>query len=561
MADTPTDISQLVRSKLSCELRQHVLAYCGPVAVVACRSLFPFRRLLQSHLASGSRNIVLGTRLAAICIDYGWRQGLEELILADLFPGRTDMSRINIDRLERMSLCAAAVSRFVECYNYICSTDINYRDEAFHNVGHTIVYIGCARSDSPAELRALLRTQRWSGVLALAVKHRASMSHIEELIQHMGQTCSGHLQTELAQSIVQHGRSDLCSWLVELYAARFDNRLAQLALAGGYVDMALFIKQHARTAVVFDTLRPAVAAGQLSTLQWLYEQGARHLGSADINKAAERGHLAVLQFLHTHQLGTLNALTADAAAAGGQMHVLQWLHDVCQLKSTMIGFTGAVRAGHLHVVRWCVTKLGTHFHADAMAMLSLSHGHLEMAQWFNSRRSEPDSPIRTFDGEVARFPLSVLNYGDLLLVQWTNAHTAGLDQDLLPRAVQRAVDTGSLDLVCWLHESFPDAVADIMCRAALQGYVGIVRWAHAQLPACSNKCDRALGNAVIVGHLPVLQYLQQCCQGRCSTFAIEDSQYDADEFGQEPRKRAVLAFVREHYPEVYQDANIWLAMG
>ncbi|KAL7751463.1 hypothetical protein RI367_002921 [Sorochytrium milnesiophthora] len=96
----------------------------------------------------------------------------------------------------------------------------------------------------------------------------------------------------------------------------------------------------------------SITLGQLSILQWLYEQGARHLGRSDINKAAARGHLSVC---------------------------------------------------------WGVAELGTHFHADEMAILSLSRGHLEMAQWLSSHRSEPDWRIRTLDG---RFALNVLEYGD-----------------------------------------------------------------------------------------------------------------------------------------------------
>ena len=169
---------------------------------------------------------------------------------------------------------------------------------------------------------------------------------------------------------------------------------------------------------LWDTLRAAGWAGDLSMLQALYRDG--QLDSQDLFVAVcGRGHLAVAQWLHG--LGGVEAHVGGlagfrAACCNGKLHVAQWLHGLGGVDvrgDSEAHLFWACKGGHLHtaqwlhslgaavkpdvflelpwaVDKWAVTKwlveLGgmerhVRMQSDTAFMYACHEGNLEAAQW------------------------------------------------------------------------------------------------------------------------------------------------------------------------------------
>lgn len=197
-----------------------------------------------------------------------------------------------------------------------------------------------------------------------------------------------------------------------------------------------------------------------------------------LSSAIRAGDLEAAQVLYQHRtLDPQGLVCMGEAAQGGHLRIVQWLHAQGALCRTQ-AMDVAAGNGHLEVVQWLQLKYADECGATAITKAA-SNGHLAMVRWLHEHRA-------------ARLTADVMYraayFGHLPIVQYVQQQGDRADW-WTGNEMQTAARNGHLSVVRWLHEN------------GLRGHV------NADLVACN-------------GHLAVLQFLFQQCEGRCSVTGV-----------------------------------------
>lgn len=249
-------------------------------------------------------------------------------------------------------------------------------------------------------------------------------------------------------------------------------------------------------------------------LNWLCERLPKEthpLLLRDVMYHMKRGNLDVVQWLYERN-PVISQEVVDAATALGHIRILEYFYEYTTKRSRSAAAENAARKGYLDVVKLIIVNQRKEM-KQSVLYAAASHGQLEVVRYFIESYNTLDVP-RVMDLADGGGSLSLIQYlGKMYIGGDTDQNQI---QDFAPDALDRAVRTGNVEVVEFLHEKYTNLQCSTtaMDDAAGRGHLKVVKLLHFnRTEGCTAK---ALINAVssFRYHATQLEMMKFLCENR-----------------------------------------------
>lgn len=324
------------------------------------------------------------------------------------------------------------------------------------------------------------------------------------------------------EKAVKRGDFEVVRWIVENYLPEGRIRSPVItAVKHDRLEILKWLRENHDERVVWDPSAMFIAcSGNLEVVKWVHENLApidRLTKKRLMEKAVPKGDVDMVEWLSSNDLLLVQPLSL--AIKADNIAMIEWIrgHSQVQFEAEML--EAAIRNGSIMAAKWLYSNYGfSDVHAVAVVegienMSVTDIGNIDDSFTWMLENLDISSKV-----QLSRAIDSLSRLGSLRLIK--KIHGISVGGLCSPSAMDKAAESGQLDLVKWFHTNRSEGCTTrAMDKAAELGHLDVVRWLHMnRTEGCTTD---AMDGAAANGHLDTLMWLHENRSEGCTTDAMD----------------------------------------